>query len=73
MEGKKKLPKEEPRFTKEELLALALEDAIAISDRFAREPVLSRTGKGHYLSAGAEGLKEDMAYLKSLGSDGKPR
>lgn len=54
-------------FSKEELMAMALEDAITISDRFAREPVLARTGKGYYKSAGVEGLQADLTYLKSLG------
>ncbi len=68
MEKEEPTPEKKPRFTKEELRALALEDAVAISDRFAREPVLARTGKGYYKSAGVEGLKEDIAYLKSLES-----
>ena len=53
-------------FSKERLLELALEDAAAISDRFAREPVLGPTGKGYYKSAGVDGLVEDMKYLKGL-------
>ena len=73
MENDETTPAKKPRFTKEELLALALEDAVAISDRFTREPVLARTGKGYYKSAGVEGLKEDMAYLKSLESREQPR
>lgn len=73
MENDETTPGKKPRFTKEELLALALEDAVAIADRFAREPVLARTGKGYYKSAGVEGLKEDMAYLKSLESREQPR
>lgn len=68
MEKDEPTPGKKPRFTKEELRALALEDAVAISDRFAREPVLARTGKGYYKSAGVEGLQEDIAYLKSLES-----
>jgi len=72
MEEKGTNSTETPRFTKEELLALALEDAITISDRFAREPVFARTGQGFYKSAGVEGLKQDVAYLKALEADEEP-
>lgn len=44
--------------------ARMIEDAIAISDRFAREPVFGPTGKGHYKSAGVEGLRQDIERLK---------
>jgi hypothetical protein len=47
--------------------ARLLEDAVAISDRFAREPVLARTGQGYYKSAGVEGLLKDIEALKKLG------
>jgi hypothetical protein len=46
-------------------LARLVEDAVDISDRFAREPVFARTGKGHYKSAGVDGLKEDIKRLKA--------
>ena len=46
-----------------------MEDAVTISDRFAREPVLARTGKGYYKSAGVDGIKQDTTYLKSLQAD----
>lgn len=48
------------------MMELALEDAIAISDRFAREPVLGPTGKGYYKSAGVDGLMEDIKRLKTI-------
>ncbi len=57
------------RFTKEERLARLIEDAVHISDRFAREPVLTRTGKGYYKSAGVDGLLEDVARLKAMRHD----
>lgn len=46
--------------------ALALEDGLRISDRFAREPIYARTGKGTYKGAGVEELQADQAYLESL-------
>lgn len=41
-----------------------LEDAVLISDRFAREPVYGPTGKGYYKSAGVEGLRQDIERLR---------
>jgi hypothetical protein len=73
MEEEEPTPEKKPRFTKEERLARLVDDAVNISDRFAREPVLARTGKGYYKSAGVEGLKQDIAYLKSLESREQPR
>lgn len=45
---------------------MALEEAIEISDRFAREPVLARTGKGFYKSVGVDGLEKDREFLRKL-------
>jgi hypothetical protein len=58
-------------FSKERLLELALDDALAISDRFAREPVLGPTGKGYYKSAGVDGLVEDLKYLETIRDEAK--
>jgi hypothetical protein len=55
--------------SKDDLFALALKDALEISDRFAREPVLGPTGQGSYKSAGVEGMEKDRAYLESLLKD----
>jgi hypothetical protein len=38
-----------------------LEDALAIQDRFAAEPVYAKTGKGYLKSAGVAELKEIKA------------
>ncbi len=69
MEKEETTPGKKPRFTKEERLARLVDDAVNISDRFAREPVLARTGKGHYKSAGVEGFLEDVARIKSMRPD----
>lgn len=50
-------------------LARLVDDAIDISDRFAREPVFSRTGKGTYKSVGVEGLRKDIDHLKKQNLD----
>jgi hypothetical protein len=53
-------------YTTEEMRALALEDALTISDRFAREPIYASTGKGTYKGAGVKDLQADQAYLEAL-------
>lgn len=60
------VPAQRVTYSAEEMRARALEDALAISDRFAREPIYARTGKGTYKGAGVEDLKADLAYLKAL-------
>ncbi len=52
-----------------ERLARLVDDAVDISERFAREPVLARTGKGYYKSVGVEGLKKDIQRLRALQKD----
>lgn len=47
-----------------------VEDAVRISDRFAREPVFGPTGKGFYKSAGVEGIRENATRLNDLPEDG---
>lgn len=54
-------------------LSRVVDDAVQISDRFAREPVLARGGKGYYKSAGVEGLKDDIERLKRMKADDADR
>jgi len=44
-----------------------LADALAIQDRFAAQPVYSKTGKGYLKSAGVAELKEIKAAQQQAG------
>lgn len=69
MKGRSEEVSLKPNRSKEERLARLVEDAVLISDRFAREPVLAPTGKGYYKSAGVDGLKEDIVRIKAMRQD----
>lgn len=48
----------------QELARLILEDALAIQDRFAAEPVLAKTGHGQLQSAGVEGYLSEVEKIR---------
>ena len=51
-----------------------LDDALAIQDRFAAEPMLKKTGRGVLKSRGADGLQRDADELrKKFGHATRPK
>lgn len=54
-----------------ELFQRVMKDALAIQDRFAAEPVYSKTGKGYLKSAGTKELEEIKAAAKKTQTKGK--
>ena len=48
----------DPKLLNSPAFQRVLEDALAIQDRFAAEPVYAKTGKGYLKSAGVEELKK---------------
>jgi hypothetical protein len=50
--------------TQQKRLKRIMKDALRIQDRFAAEPVLSRTGKGFLRSEGVETLQRIKAGLR---------
>lgn len=50
--------------TQQKRLKRIMKDALRIQDRFAAEPVLARTGRGHLKSEGVETLQRIKAGMK---------
>ncbi|MFO1483739.1 MAG: hypothetical protein U1F71_10315 [Verrucomicrobiaceae bacterium] len=52
------------QFANDPLFLSVMKDALAIQDRFAAEPVYSKTGKGFLQSAGVEEIKQAKDQTK---------
>ncbi len=53
------------QFANDPLFLAVMNDALAIQDRFAAEPVYAKTGKGFLRSAGVEEIKQAKKRSKS--------